>query len=226
MSRSDVLRTLARHICTLDRPHPLRVAIDGVAGAGKTMLADQLVELCEAYGRAVIRASGDGFHRPRAQRYARGRYSPEGYYHDTTDYPALIQRLLEPLGPGGSREYSTRSFDWREDRPIDEGVELAGETDVLLLDGLFLLRPELVPIWDYAVYLDVDFETSWRRGLARALADGGFDEEEARKLETSRYAPGHELYLDLARPLEVADAVVDNVDLDAPQAVFREQGRV
>lgn len=34
--------------------------------------------LRDARGREVIRASTDGFHFPRAQRYRRGRYSPEG----------------------------------------------------------------------------------------------------------------------------------------------------
>ena len=57
----------------------LRVGIDGVDGAGKTTLADTLADALEAAGIAVIRASVDGFHHPRAVRYRLGRESPEGF---------------------------------------------------------------------------------------------------------------------------------------------------
>ena len=216
-----MLRELARRICTMERPHPLRVAVDGIDAAGKTTLADELVEHCEPYGRGVVRASADDFHRPRAERYARGRYSPEGYYHDSTDYAALVERLLAPLGSGGDREYVSRVFDWREDRPVLVEPELAGETDVLLVDGLFLLRPELVALWDYRVYVDVDFDCASARSLARARSEGGVDEAELTRLEQQRYWPAQRLYLARARPREVADAVVDNTDFSAPRVTFR-----
>jgi hypothetical protein len=54
-------------------------------------------------GRPVIRTSIDGFHRPKAERYARGRYSAEGYYYDARDLAAIKALLLAPLGPGGDR---------------------------------------------------------------------------------------------------------------------------
>ncbi len=60
----------------------LRVAVDGRTASGKTTLADELGVAVEAAGRPVVRTSIDGFHRPRAERHARGRYSAEGYYHD------------------------------------------------------------------------------------------------------------------------------------------------
>jgi hypothetical protein len=52
----------------------------GRTGCGRqTPLADELAVVTRVSGRAVIRASLDGFHRPRSDRYARGRDSPEGY---------------------------------------------------------------------------------------------------------------------------------------------------
>ena len=51
-------------------------------------------------GRAVFRASIDGFHRPRAERYARGRDSPEGFYRDSFDYSLFRRVLVEPFRDG------------------------------------------------------------------------------------------------------------------------------
>ena len=100
LRRRRLLDRLARKILALPSDRPRLVAIDGVDGAGKTMLADDLATAIRAAGRPVLRASVDGFHRPRAERYARDRRSPEGYYLDSYDYPALLSVLLEPFVAG------------------------------------------------------------------------------------------------------------------------------
>ena len=55
---------------------------------------------CCAPGRTVVRVSVDGFHRPRDERYRRGRHSPEGFWADSYDYDALRTEVLEPFAPG------------------------------------------------------------------------------------------------------------------------------
>ena len=47
------------------------VAVDGVDGAGKTTFCDELASVLRAQGRAVVRASVDDFHHPRAIRWRR-----------------------------------------------------------------------------------------------------------------------------------------------------------
>jgi hypothetical protein len=98
VKRQQVLNRLADGIGRLSNPPSVRVAVDGIDAAGKTTLADELGSLLEARGRPVIRASVDGFHRPRSERYQRGAESPEGYYLDAFDYPALCAGLLLPSG--------------------------------------------------------------------------------------------------------------------------------
>jgi uridine kinase len=63
--RELVLRQLAECILALHHSHPVRVAIDGVDAAGKTTIANALSPIIACSGRHVIRASIDGFHRPR-----------------------------------------------------------------------------------------------------------------------------------------------------------------
>ena len=89
-TRDAMLDSLVRDILMLPDGDIRRVAVDGVDGAGKTYLADELAARVETEGVPVIRASVDGFHNPPDVRYARGRRSPEGYFRDSYDYPRMI----------------------------------------------------------------------------------------------------------------------------------------
>ena len=63
-AHNNLLQPTANPFCglpsaELGRYHP-RVAIDGVDGAGKTTLPDELAPVIEGAGRGVVRASIDG----------------------------------------------------------------------------------------------------------------------------------------------------------------------
>jgi uridine kinase len=64
-----------------------RVAIDGVDGAGKTMLADALADAIEP---RPARLSIDDFLNPEEVRWAQGRRSPVGYFYDSHDLDAFV----------------------------------------------------------------------------------------------------------------------------------------
>ena len=218
--RMRCLERLAHVILAIDRPHPVRVAIDGPDAAGKTVLADELAPILECAGRPVIRASIDGFHRPRAQRLARGADSPEGYLHDSFHYAALRAALLEPLGPGGEARFRRRVFDYRADEPVVSPVEVAPADSILLFDGVFLLRRELNEMWDFSVFVAVPFAETQRRAAVRDLALLGSEEEVLRRY-AARYVPGQQLYLKLENPQSRADAVFRNEDPAKPMLRLR-----
>jgi len=213
--RSRCLETLAELILAVERPHPVRVAIDGPDAAGKTILADELAPVLARSGRPVVRATVDGFHRPRAERYARGSESPEGYFFDSYDYSALRASLLGPLGPDGNRHYRRPVFDVATDTPVASPTEIAPLNAILLLDGIFLLRRELIDLWDFSVFVAVPFAETRRRAIARdGVLLGG--EDEVLHRYAVRYMPGQQLYFDEAEPQARADVVIDNTDPARP----------
>ncbi len=63
----------------------------------------------------MIRASIEGFLRPRIERYRQGPESSRGCYEDSFDYERLLVELLRPLGDSGSRLYRTQVYDKRTD---------------------------------------------------------------------------------------------------------------
>lgn len=209
MTRQECLDQLADFIASIKQLHPARVAIDGIDTAGKTTLADELVAPLEAYGRPVIRASIDGFHRPLRERYQKGPDSPEGYYEDSFDYTSLQEALLFPLGPNGNRNYCRAVFDMHTNSPILTNIEEAPTNAILLFDGVFLLRPELCNIWDFRIFVHIDFEVALRRAMLRDQSLFG-SPEATRARYLQRYFPGQRIYLQTVRPQELADAVITN----------------
>ena len=215
-----VLEVLTDAVTRARRPHPVRVAIDGIDAAGKTVLADELATQVVSRGWPVIRASIDGFHLPRAERYRLGPESPEGYFRDSFDYPVLRSELLDPLGPGGDRRYRTAVFDFEADRPVTPPQQHADPDAVLLFEGVFLLRPELDGVWDVTVFVEVSFEEALRRARKRDVRLFGSEAEVEDRYRT-RYLPGQRLYLRECRPERRADYVLANDHPDRPQLVER-----
>lgn len=225
-TRAGVLSQLADSICAVDAhqggsQHPVRVAIDGVDGAGKTTLADELAPLIRKYDHPVIRASVDGFHNPKAIRYRRGTDSAEGYYRDSFDYEVILRDLLVPLGPGGDQRYRRVAFNHHKDAVDYETWIEAPSNAVLLFDGVFLLRPELIQYWDFSIFLDVDFRISVPRAVQRDISNG--DQRWNAKILQARYerryVPGQRLYFREARPQEQASIIVDNNDYQNPSII-------
>ncbi|WP_245477848.1 uridine kinase [Bradyrhizobium guangxiense] len=193
----------------------VRVAIDGVDGAGKTTFANELGSLVATKGRPVIRASVDGFHNPRAVRYRRGRHSPEGFFEDSYNYPALKQYLLDPLRPDGSRRYRRAFFDHVTDEFVPADDLKAEPSSILLIDGIFLHRPELLAYWDASIFLRTDFAVSVARCASR---DGSSPDPAA--VSNRRYVEGQRLYLRSCQPEAKATIVIDYNDLSAPSIVI------
>lgn len=220
LPRSKAIAALADRIAGLWPGHPVRVAIDGIDAAGKTSLADELVQPLTNRGRQVIRASIDGFHRPRAQRYHRGPNSAVGYYRDSFDLEALRSLLLDPLGPGGNLQYTPAAFDVRRDEPLPRRVYRAPLDAVLLMDGVFLLRPELASGWDFSIFVDISFETMVNRACERDQDWlGNSDEIRARYLR--RYIPGQQIYMKEAQPHQVANIIFINDHPDQPELILK-----
>jgi uridine kinase len=215
-AHASLLARLADAVAGLDPDRRIRVAIDGVDGAGKTTLADALAPLVAAKGRPVIRASVDDFHNPRNLRYARGRYSPDGFYLDSYDYDSFRRLLLEPLSPGSSGQYAAKRFDLDSDKPFDLNPQQAEPTTALIVDGIFLHRPELRCWWDLSVFLKVDFDVSLPRGAARGQ---NFDAIDPNSPPHQRYVGGQKRYLAECAPEQQADIVIYYNDLEVPKVL-------
>lgn len=215
VSRKNIINELANVINQINLPHPVRVGIDGGGAAGKTTFADELVEPLEKLGRTVIRSTIDGFHNPPKIRRKQGKYSPEGYFEDSYNYPHLKKYLLEPLGPNGNLEYKESVYNFRINQPTNVAIKKAPKNSVLIFEGIFLFNEFLFPYWDYKLFIDASFENTMQRAIERDNDLFG-GTENVIKLYKNRYIPGQEMYLSTCNPINSSDIVLNNDDFRNP----------
>ncbi|WP_043806335.1 uridine kinase [Paenarthrobacter aurescens] len=211
-ARDSFLRSLAREILALQKGRRL-IAIDGVDGSGKSTFARDLAAVI--HERPVLIIHVDDFLHLREVRHRRGRDSPEGFWLDTYDYESLHNHVLEPLGKGGAGAYRPAATDHVRNIRLSPALVQAPENVLVLVEGMFLHRDELVGTWDYSIFLDVPFHETARR---MALRDGSHPDPEHPSM--LRYVGGQRLYFKSAQPWNRATRVVDNSKPEAPRILF------
>lgn len=220
-ARLAVLDRLLDRITASRRDHPARVAVDGATASGKTMLATELAERLIARDRPAVRASADLFKVPpelRRREVERPDLHREWPIRRVYDTEALRGQLLAPLGPGGDRRYRTATYDgWTRRSLLDRPLLTAPESAVLLVDGAFLMEPELEDLWDFWIHVEVDTDVAVERFVVRdALWTADPEPSAMRARYRDRYQPDETAYARQVRPRERADAVLRNSDLAHP----------
>lgn len=217
MSKKSVLQKITQHIIGVQKNTPILVCVDGVDGAGKTHFAKDLAAQLDKLEKKVILCSVDDFHNPKKLRYQRGADSPEGFYHDSYNYIALKEKLLEPFS-SGQGEYIDGVFDVDTDNQVSHQPHPIHANSILLLEGIFLQRPELVKYWDVKIFLEVDFKITLERNIERATDQQRIGSaEKIIEKYNARYRPGQEMYMRESDPKSSADIVVDNSDFENPK---------
>jgi uridine kinase len=212
--RESLLRTIASAVprsTALERN--VFVGVVGVDGSGKTVFADELAAVLGTR-QPMVRLSIDGFHKRRSERYRQGRDSPEGFWQDSYDYEAFDRCVVSPLRAGAG-PYLTASHDVDTDELLDGPERWLEERSVILIDGIFLHRPELRDVWDFSIFLQADFTTSVSRMATRDGSDPDPDAPSNR-----RYVEGQRIYLGENEPQALASMTVDNNDLLHPRILY------
>ncbi len=212
--RARVVSRIAAHLIDQRDGRPLRVAIDGVTGAGKTTFAGELRAAIEARGVAAVKLSTDDFHH-RSEHRHRDPDPARGYYRDAYDFAALRRLVLDPLGPAGSGSYVPRRHDLDSDEFVEEQAEVAARDAIVVVEGTFLQARELTGAWDQVVYVDTSFATAVERAIPRDVVLFG-DAEAVRAAYRNRYHAACRLYLEELQPAFTASIVFDNNDIDRP----------
>jgi len=183
----------------------LRVAVDGLTGAGKTSFGHELAAALRALGRPTLRASMDDFKHPwrHARKHGYDRLSGEGYYRNAYDFRSARDLLLRPAGPSGSGVvvlcgHDPLTGEDHRDKRVHAPVDA-----VLIVDSAFAFRREYNEFWDYRIWLDVDADMALARGIARDTEMEGL--EEATRVHRDRYHAAERIYLAEVDPMSLAD---------------------
>jgi uridine kinase len=214
MTREQLVVQLAARVLALDEEAPRAVAVTGMSCAGKTTLADEVAAVVDGAGRPVVRVAYDDFHHPRARRYRRGRLSAQGYLDDAFDPEALRRLVLDPVAAGGPAVVPA-SYDLAGDVPVEPAPVPVGPGSVALVEGSFLLVPQLAACWDLSVLVVADPAQVLERAVVR---DGDLGTpEQVREMYLRRYLAAESMHQERDDPWSLADVVVDLTDPSTPR---------
>lgn len=198
-------------------PGRLRVAVDGLTGAGKTSFGHELAAAVRGLGRPTMRASLDDFKHPwrHAKEHGYDRVSGEGYYRNAYDLSSARGLLLHPAGPGGCGAVVLCAHDPLTGEDHRDKKIMAAPGAVLIVDSVFAFRPAYNDCWEYRIWLEVDHDVALNRGICRDNATMGAGE--ADRLHRDRYQVAERIYLAEVNPRALASIIIDNTDLKRPR---------
>ena len=176
----------------------LLIGIDGLGGSGKTTYAYKLQRQLE--GSMIFHL--DDFIHKKEVRYNENYEEWYCYYHLQWRYDYLIQKLLLPLKSGLDVNETIEVYNRETDSYTLRKIEIPVGTTVII-EGVFLQRPELRPYFETVIYLEMDKETRLKRISDRDTYMGS-KEEIALRYE-QRYFPAEEKYIEQCNPLALAD---------------------
>jgi len=182
------------------------VALSGIDGSGKGHVAARLAQALQRRGLGTVVIGVDPWLALPSVRFASEAPAAHFYAH-AIRFDALFSQLLRPL---------------QRDRRIHLVADTVSETsttfvprtyshrdvDVVVVEGIFLLKRELKSSYDLALWLDCPFEKALERALVRRQE--GLGPVETIRAYRTIYFPAQRLHMALDAPREGADAVLPN----------------
>lgn len=150
--------TLRALVSAVER-RPVLVGIDGQGGAGKSTFARAVVG---SLGAAVV-VEGDDFYRDMDDD-ERAALDPAAGVEQYFDWQRLRREVLEPVRRGDPTLRYQR-YDW-DNATMGAWVEQP-MPDVVVVEGVYTLRPQLADLVDVAVWVETSEETRLRRQAER-----------------------------------------------------------
>ena len=182
------------------------VAISGIDASGKGYVTAKLAEAARANGMRVATINIDGWLNLPHVRF--GKVHPaEHFYHHAIRFEEMFAQLVFPL---------------RDQRSLSIEMDFAEETatkyrsqvyafenvDVILLEGIYLLKRAFQNYYDLSFWIDCSFETALQRAMARGQE--GLPPEATLKAYRSIYFPAQEIHFAKDDPKRAATAIINN----------------
>lgn len=144
------------------------ILIAGPSGSGKTTIANKLVEY---YGEdRCQKFSLDPYYIDQSHIEDIQQRSQVNYDDPSSVELALAVRHIEALKQGLTVQAPVYDFSMHTRRPEVTDIK---PKDILIIEGIFALQPELIKFGDVKVYVDTDLDLCLLRRMERDVAERG-----------------------------------------------------
>lgn len=206
LEHAPVISAIVERSKAISPGRALLVGISGIDAAGKGFVTSRIAESLEKRGIKPAVITADGWLNLPHVRFS-SRNPATHFYEHAIRFDQMFERLVLPL---------------RDHRKINLEADFAEETattfrkhrynfreiDVVLLEGIFLLKPTYRLYFDLAIWVDCSFATALRRAVARCQ-EKLTPRETISAFETI-YFPAQRIHFANDNPLATADIILRN----------------
>jgi uridine kinase len=184
----------------------LLVGVSGIDGCGKGYLATQLQAHLALQGVIPAVLNVDGWLNLPQKRFDQSAPAVN-FYENAIRLDQFFSQLVIPLRNGRSihlladlveetaSDYRKHTYDYRD-------------VSVILVEGIFLFKPEYREYFDLAIWIDCSFPTALARAIDRAQE--GLSPAKTIAAYETIYFPAQRIHLSHDHPRENADLILDN----------------
>src|SRR5215467_1031639 len=191
---------------------PFVIGINGIDASGKTMFSRDLSSFLIGHGYFVQLVHVDDFHNPKKVRY-QGDNEAENYLFRSIDFERLAGNLLDNIVEKQELDIELTLLDLNTDQYTLSRRYVVNRDSIVIVEGVFLFKKDLLDYFDFKVFLDISFSESVRRGIARNERIPAGDVEDR---YSEKYLVGQKLYFRLHDPKGAADMTINNEDYLRP----------
>ncbi len=161
----QLTRTVCRKMDLYTGERLFTVAISGIDAAGKGYISDLLRQQLELSGHTVALINTDPWQHPMPVRFSKD--DPAGNIYDhIICWKEFFEELILPLQRDKQIYQETKGI--RADADLYYPLLYDHPApDILLIEGIFHLKKEYLPIYDLRIWVDCSFETGLQRATSR-----------------------------------------------------------
>lgn len=198
----------------------LLVAISGIDGSGKGFVSARLEAALLKRGFRTALLNIDGWLRLPLERFSDSDQA-EHFYRHAIRFDALFSDLVLPLRDHRARRVTMDVVEETATRPRPHTYNFEN-VDVILLEGIFLLKRRLCAHYDLSIWVDCSFATALERAVARAQE--GLGRKDTIRAYRTIYFPAQEIHLSRDGPREAATMIIRN-DCSSEQTTSSQSAR-
>lgn len=182
------------------------VAITGIDGCGKGYFAAQLLKQLAVQGVRAATLSVDGWLNLPHVRFDSSNPAEHFYLH-AIRFDEMFSRLVLPLR---DRRSLRLEADYAEETAAEyrRHIYEFEDLDVIILEGIYLLKRPFQAYYDLSVWIECSFETALERAIARAQE--GLTPKATAEAYRNIYFPAQEIHFRHDDPRSAATLMVKN----------------
>jgi uridine kinase len=187
------------------KERPFVVGIDGIDCSGKTTLAKKIKKALDAQNIDNQIIHLDDFHFPKIHRYKGGEKSWRNYFNRSHNIARIVDEILIPIVRRHNFKKKLKLLDLDSDTfSVTKTYQITKNT-IVIFEGVFLFREELVKYIDLKIYIDISFERALKRVIKRDVPLYG---DLILLKYHEKYYPAQRYYIESVNPKKIADIII------------------